>query len=136
MITGDQLLTAQAIGQSLGIREIHAGISPAGKQQLIKEMQLTDVVAMVGDGVNDSASLAQSDMGIAVYGGTDVALAAASVVLMRPDLRDVVTAIDLSRTIMRRIWINFAFATTYNVLMVPLAMGIGAPWGKDYNEMM
>ena len=133
MITGDQLLTAQAIGHSLGIKEIHAGVSPAGKQQLVREMQLTDVVAMVGDGINDSASLAQSDMGIAVFGGTDVALAAASVVLMRPDLRDVVTAIDLSRTIMRRIWINFAFATAYNVLMVPLAMGVGAPWGNNFS---
>ena len=128
MITGDQLLTAQAIGNIVGVDEIYAGVSPAGKQQIVSEMQLLDVVCMVGDGVNDSASLAQADMGIAVYGGTDVALAAASVVLMRPDLRDVVTAIDLSRTIMRRIWINFAFATCYNILMIPLAMGVGTPW--------
>lgn len=129
MITGDQLLTAQTIAQLCGIDEVHAGVSPAGKQELIVAMQKSDCVAMVGDGVNDSASLAQADIGIAVFGGTDVAIAAASVVLMRPDLRDVVTAIDLSRTIMRRIWINFLFASCYNILMVPLAMGAGAPWG-------
>jgi Cu+-exporting ATPase len=92
-------------------------------------MQLKDVVCFIGDGVNDSASLAQSDMGIAVFGGTDVAVAAASVVLMRPDLRDVITAIDLSKTIFKRIWLNFVFASVYNVLMIPLAMGFGAPWG-------
>jgi Cu+-exporting ATPase len=130
MITGDQSLTANTIAQACGITEVHAGVSPAGKQELVAAMQLSDCVAMIGDGVNDSACLAQADMGIAVYGGTDVALAAASVVLMRPDLKDVVTAIDLSRTIMNRIWLNFFFATAYNIIMVPLAMGIGAPWGN------
>ncbi|KAJ3258293.1 ATPase Cu transporting protein 7B [Boothiomyces macroporosus] len=131
MITGDQLLTAQMIAQQCNITEVHAGVSPSGKQSLISSMQLSDVVAMVGDGVNDSASLAQSDMGIAVYGGTDVAIAAASIVLMRPDLQDVISAIDLSRTIMRRIWLNFFFASIYNLVMVPLAMGVGAPWGNS-----
>jgi Cu+-exporting ATPase len=132
MITGDQELTAGTIAHACGITEVHAGVSPAGKQELVAAMQLTDCVAMIGDGVNDSASLAQSDMGIAVYGGTDVALAAASVVLMRPDLKDVVTAIDLSKTIMNRIWMNFFFATAYNITMVPLAMGFGAPWGNRF----
>ncbi|KAJ3275396.1 ATPase Cu transporting protein 7B [Terramyces sp. JEL0728] len=136
MITGDQLLTAQMIAQQCNITEVHAGVSPSGKQSLISSMQLSDVVAMVGDGVNDSASLAQSDMGIAVYGGTDVAIAAASIVLMRPDLQDVISAIDLSRTIMRRIWLNFFFASIYNVVMVPLAMGIGAPWGITLPAMV
>jgi Cu+-exporting ATPase len=129
MVTGDQELTARTIADICGIQEVHAGVSPSGKQAIVSEMQLNDVVAFVGDGVNDSASLAQSDMGIAVYGGTDVAVAAASVVLMRPDLRDVITAIDLSKTIFRRIWLNFVFASVYNVLMIPLAMGFGAPWG-------
>jgi Cu+-exporting ATPase len=130
MVTGDQELTAHAIAELCGIREVHAGITPDGKRDIIATMQLSDCVGMVGDGVNDSASLAQSDMGIAVYGGTDVAISAASIVLMRPDLKDVVTAIDLSRTILRRIWINFAFASVYNLSMIPLAMGVGAPWGN------
>ena len=131
MITGDQQVTANVIAEMCGISEVHAGITPEGKLRLIKDMQLTDSVAMVGDGVNDSASLAQADMGIAAFGGTDVAVSAASVVLMRPDLRDVVVAIDLSRTIFKRIWINFAFASGYNLAMVPLAMGVGAPWGNN-----
>jgi Cu+-exporting ATPase len=129
MITGDQETTAASIAQLCGITEVHAGMSPAGKQAIILQMQLSDVVAMVGDGVNDAAALAQSNMGIAVYGGTDVAVASASIVLMRADLRDVIVAIDLSRAILWRIWINFGFAFIYNVSMVPLAMGIGAPWG-------
>jgi Cu+-exporting ATPase len=133
MVTGDQELTAKTIAEMCFIDEVHAGVSPSGKQQIISTMQINDVVAMVGDGVNDSASLAQADMGIAVYGGTDVAVAAASVVLMRPDLRDVITAIDLSRTIFKRIWLNFLFASVYNVSMIPLAMGIGAPWGTFFS---
>ncbi|KAI8896426.1 hypothetical protein BC833DRAFT_597531 [Globomyces pollinis-pini] len=136
MVTGDQLTTAEVIAQQCGITEVHAGITPAGKQSIIQSMQLTDVVAMVGDGVNDAASLAQSDMGIAVFGGTDVAVAAASIVLMRPDLKDVITAIDLSRVIFKRIWLNFFFASAYNLIMVPLAMGIGAPWGITLPAMV
>eukprot|EP00842_Homolaphlyctis_polyrhiza_P000298 jgi/Hompol1/1269/HPOL_000645-RA len=145
MVTGDQELTARAIAKQCGITEVHANTSPSGKKALIEQMQgqsppssrhlgrrtgRRTIVAMVGDGINDSASLAQSDMGIAVYGGTDVAVEAASIVLMRPDLSDVVTAIDLSRTIFQRIWTNFLWASLYNVAMIPLAMGVGAPWGK------
>lgn len=130
MVTGDQELTAMAIARSCHITEVHAGVSPSGKQKIVSDMQMHDVVAMVGDGVNDSASLAQADMGIAVFGGTDVAIAAASVVLMRPDLSDVITAIDLSRTIFKRIWLNFMWASVYNLLMIPLAMGFGSPWGN------
>ncbi|KAI8917401.1 hypothetical protein BC831DRAFT_485164 [Entophlyctis helioformis] len=130
MVTGDQELTARVIAKQCGITEVHAGTSPAGKKSIVERMQAEGhVVAFVGDGINDSASLAQSDMGIAAYGGTDVAIEAANVVLMRPDLTDVVAAIDLSRTIFQRIWINFAWASVYNVLMIPLAMGVGAPWG-------
>ena len=137
MVTGDQELTAQIIAKQCGIHEIHAGTSPSGKQTIVKQMQAAGhIVAMVGDGINDSASLAQADMGIAVYGGTVVAVEAASVVLMRPDLTDVITALDLSRTILNRIWINFAFASVYNLLMVPLAMGMFSPWGITLPAMV
>ncbi|KAI8910879.1 hypothetical protein EDD86DRAFT_203848 [Gorgonomyces haynaldii] len=130
MVTGDVESTAQVIAEQCGITSIHASVSPSGKATIVSRLQDEGhVVAMVGDGVNDSASLAQSDLGIAVYGGTDVAVEAASVVLMRPDLQDVVTCIHLARTITRRIWINFAWASIYNVLMIPMAMGFFAPWG-------
>ncbi|KAJ3195461.1 hypothetical protein HK101_012028 [Irineochytrium annulatum] len=112
IITGDQELTARVIARSCGITEVHAGVSPSGKKSLVERMQKEGhVVAMVGDGVNDSASIAQSDLGISVYGGTDVAIEAASVVLMRDDLTEIVTAIDLCRTIFRRILLNFVWAT-------------------------
>ncbi|ORY42796.1 heavy metal translocatin [Rhizoclosmatium globosum] len=131
MITGDQELTALAIAKQCGITEVHAGVSPAGKKTLVEQMQHDgDVVAMVGDGVNDSASIAQADVGIAVYGGTDVAIEAASIVLMREDMMQIVTALDLCRTIYRRIRFNFLWATGYNLMMVPMAMGLGLPWGR------
>jgi Cu+-exporting ATPase len=130
MVTGDCLKTAQIIAEKCGISEVYASISPAGKRAIVLNFQDAGLkVAMVGDGVNDSASLAQSDLGIAVFGGTDVAIESASVVLMRPDLTDIVTAIDLSRTIYKRICFNFIWASGYNVLMIPLAMGAGAAWG-------
>ncbi|KAJ3012588.1 hypothetical protein HKX48_006198 [Thoreauomyces humboldtii] len=114
MVTGDQRATAEAIAAQCGIpsEHIHAGVTPSGKKSLVHQFQNAGhVVAMVGDGINDSASIAQADMGIAVFGGTDVAVEAASVVLMRDELADVVTAIDLSRVIFRRIRINFIWAT-------------------------
>ncbi|KAJ3229574.1 serine/threonine protein kinase Ran1 [Chytriomyces hyalinus] len=130
MVTGDQELTALAIAEQCGITEVHAGVSPAGKKLLVEQMQADgEVVAMIGDGVNDSASIAQSDVGIAVFGGTDVAIEAASIVLMREDMIQIVTALDLCRTIYSRIRLNFVWATGYNLLMVPLAMGFGVPWG-------
>ncbi|KAI8833830.1 hypothetical protein BJ741DRAFT_657425 [Chytriomyces cf. hyalinus JEL632] len=130
MVTGDQELTALAIAEQCGITEVHAGVSPAGKKMLVEQMQADgEVVAMIGDGVNDSASIAQSDVGIAVFGGTDVAIEAASIVLMREDMMQIVTALDLCRTIYSRIRLNFVWATGYNLLMVPLAMGFGVPWG-------
>jgi Cu+-exporting ATPase len=137
MVTGDQSTTANVIGQQCGITEIHSGISPGGKLQIVEDMQKRgEIVAMVGDGINDSASLAKADIGIAMFGGTDVAMEAAHIVLMRPDLTDVVVAIDLSKTIFRRIWFNFWAASVYNVLMVPLAMGLGMPWGVRLPTMV
>ncbi|KAJ3174984.1 ATPase Cu transporting protein 7B [Geranomyces variabilis] len=130
MVTGDQLLTAHAIAQSCGIppTHVHAGVTPSGKKSLVQKFQSGGhVVAMVGDGINDSASISQADMGIAVFGGTDVAVEAATVVLMRDELADVVTAIDLSRVIFRRI---------RNICMIPLAMGLLSPWGITLPAMV
>ncbi|TPX56906.1 hypothetical protein CcCBS67573_g09304 [Chytriomyces confervae] len=137
MVTGDQELTALAIAEQCGISEVHAGVSPAGKKMLVEQMQTNgEVVAMIGDGVNDSASIAQSDVGIAVFGGTDVAIEAASIVLMREDMMQIVTALDLCRAIYSRIRLNFVWATGYNLLMVPLAMGFGVPWGVMLPPML
>jgi P-type Cu+ transporter len=131
MVTGDNAKTASVIAAQCDISEVYASISPSGKRAIVLNFQQQGMkVAMVGDGINDSASLAQSDLGIAVAHGTDVAVEAASVVLMRPDLTDIVTAIDLSRKIYSRIWLNFVWASIYNILMIPLAMGVGAPWGN------
>ncbi|RKP37542.1 HAD-like domain-containing protein, partial [Dimargaris cristalligena] len=131
IITGDQEVTARAIASKCLIDEVYAGVSPQGKADLIRQLQSEhgEVVAMVGDGVNDSPALATSDVGIAVSSGADVAMEAAHMVLMRADLCDVVTALDLSRTIFRRIKYNLVWATVYNIIGLPLAMGFLLPWG-------
>ncbi|KAF9098509.1 hypothetical protein BGX23_006108 [Mortierella sp. AD031] len=138
MVTGDQPLVAQVIASECGILDVHAGVSPGGKTALVQRMQEEDghCVAMIGDGINDSPALAQSDLGIALVSGTDIAMEAADMVLMRSDLTDVVAAIDLCRTIYRRIRYNFAWASIYNILGVPLAMGVLLPWGYHIHPML
>ncbi|CAO3626284.1 unnamed protein product [Cunninghamella blakesleeana] len=160
MVTGDNVLSAQTIAKKLGILEVHAGISPNGKTQIVQRMQqepwsslssssiikkifkrknqleTSTVVAMVGDGINDSPALVQSDFGIALCSGTDIAMEAADVVLMRNDLTDVVVALNLSRAIFRRIKINLGWACIYNLIGIPLAMGIFMPWGYHLHPMM
>ncbi|KAF9539080.1 hypothetical protein EC957_005820 [Mortierella hygrophila] len=137
MVTGDQPLVAQVIASECGIHEVHAGISPNGKTKIVTKMQEQGhSVAMIGDGINDSPALAQSDLGIALVSGTDIAMEAADMVLMRGDLTDVVAAVDLCRTIFRRIRYNFAWACVYNLLGVPFAMGIFLPWGLHLHPMM
>ncbi|KAI8644072.1 hypothetical protein BD408DRAFT_414017 [Parasitella parasitica] len=152
VVTGDNALTAQCIAQHLGIAEVHAGISPSGKTQLVKDMQAQlrpvsslipwnqhmqpTIVAMVGDGINDSPALVASNLGIALCSGTDIAMEAADVVLMRNDLTDVVTALALSRTIFRRIKLNLLWACVYNVVGIPLAMGLFMPFGLHLHPMM
>lgn len=112
MISGDQERTARVIANQCGIKEVHAGVSPGGKKFIIERMQKDGlIVAMVGDGVNDSASIAQSNMGIAIFGGTDVAIEAASIVLMKDNIMDVYTAIHLSKNVFQRINLNFFWAT-------------------------
>jgi P-type Cu+ transporter len=131
MVTGDQLPTALAIAQLVDIppEDVFAGISPDNKQSIVKQIQASapdSVVAMVGDGINDSPALATADVGIALSSGTDVAMEAADVVIMRPDdLLNVPAALSLSRTIFRRIKLNLGWACLYNLIGLPFAMGLG-----------
>ena len=129
LVTGDQLPTALAVAKSVGIStsNIYAGVSPDQKQGIIKQLQNEGaIVAMVGDGINDSPALATADIGIALSSGTDVAMEAADVVLMRPeDLLSVPASLSLSRTIFNRIKLNLLWACLYNLIGLPFAMGIG-----------
>merc|ERR1719152_784542 len=130
MVTGDNPRTARHVAAHCGIdaRCVLAEAKPAGKAAKVEEMQQhSHVVAMVGDGVNDAPALVQADVGLAVASGTDVAIEAADIVLMKSSLADVHTALHLSRTVMRRIRINFAWAFSYNVAMVPFAAGVLYP---------
>ncbi|KAG0333906.1 hypothetical protein BG004_000641 [Podila humilis] len=137
MVTGDQPLVAKVIAAECGIHEVLAGISPNGKTKVVARMQAeSHCVAMVGDGINDSPALAQSDLGIALVSGSDIAMEAADMVLMRGDLTSVVGAVDLCRTIFKRIRMNFAWACVYNILGVPFAMGLLLPWGYHLHPML
>ncbi|PIN16018.1 Cation transport ATPase [Handroanthus impetiginosus] len=129
MVTGDNWATANAIGRQVGIQKVFAETDPLGKADKIKELQLQGTsVAMVGDGINDSPALVAADVGMAIGAGTDVAIEAADVVLMKSSLEDVVTAIDISRKTMSRIRINYVWALGYNVLGMPIAAGILYPF--------
>lgn len=132
MCTGDNNLTASVVGRETGIDSDHviASALPADKHALVKRLQDDgNIVAMIGDGINDSPALAQADLGLAVGAGTDIAMEAADIVLMKDDLRDVLTAVHLSRTTYDRIRWNFVWAFGYNILSIPLAAGVFAPVG-------
>ena len=123
MLTGDNEKTAAAIANEAGVDEVVAGVKPDGKEEVIRALQQHGKVAMVGDGINDAPALTRADMGIAIGAGTDVAIDAADVVLMKSRLSDVVAAIRLSRATLRNIHENLFWAFFYNVIGIPLAAG-------------
>ncbi|CAL5069316.1 unnamed protein product [Urochloa decumbens] len=128
MVTGDNWGTANAIGREVGIEKIIAEAKPEQKAEKVKELQLSGkTVAMVGDGINDSPALVSADVGLAIGAGTDVAIEAADIVLMKSNLEDVVTAIDLSRKTFFRIRMNYVWALGYNVIGIPIAAGVLFP---------
>ena len=135
MLTGDNQRTADAIGIQAGVDEVIAGVLPDGKEAVIRQLQASGKVAMVGDGINDAPALTRADTGIAIGAGTDVAIDAADVVLMNSKLSDVPAAIRLSRATLRNIHENLFWAFIYNIIGIPLAAGLFIPFGLTLNPM-
>ena len=136
MLTGDNERTARAIGRQAGVDEVIAGVLPEGKESVIRSLKEKGKVAMVGDGINDAPALTRADMGIAIGAGTDIAIDAADVVLMKSKLDDVPAAIRLSRATLKNIHENLFWAFIYNIIGIPLAAGIWIPvFGWQLNPM-
>ena len=135
MLTGDNQRTADAIGRQACVDEVIAGVLPDGKEAVIRQLQASGKVAMVGDGINDAPALTRADTGIAIGAGTDVAIDAADVVLMNSKLSDVPAAIRLSRATLRNIHENLFWAFIYNIIGIPLAAGLFIPFGLTLNPM-
>ncbi|MBQ2288867.1 MAG: heavy metal translocating P-type ATPase, partial [Lachnospiraceae bacterium] len=136
MLTGDNERTAKAIGKQAGVDEVIAGVLPDGKESVIRALKEKGKVAMVGDGINDAPALTRADMGIAIGAGTDIAIDAADVVLMKSRLSDVPAAIRMSRATLKNIHENLFWAFFYNVIGIPLAAGVWIPiFGWQLNPM-
>ena len=135
MLTGDNERTAKAIGAQAGVDEVIAGVLPEGKESVIRRLKTKGKVAMVGDGINDAPALTRADMGIAIGAGTDIAIDAADVVLMKSHLSDVPAAIRLSRATLRNIHENLFWAFIYNIIGIPLAAGCFVAFGLTLNPM-
>ena len=136
MLTGDNARTAKAIGREAGVDEVTAGVLPEGKESVIRELKTQGKVMMVGDGINDAPALTRADIGAAIGAGTDIAIDAADVVLMKSRLSDVPAAIRLSRATLRNIHENLFWAFIYNVIGIPLAAGVWIPlFGWQLNPM-
>ena len=136
MLTGDNPRTAQAIGKEAGVDEVIAGVLPDGKEEVVRTLKQKGKVAMVGDGINDAPALTRADIGIAIGAGTDIAIDAADVVLMKSKLSDVPAAIRLSRATLKNIHENLFWAFFYNIIGIPLAAGLWIPfWGWELNPM-
>ena len=135
MITGDNERTAKAVGAQAGVDQVIAGVLPDGKEREIRKLKTEGKVAMVGDGINDAPALTRADIGVAIGAGTDVAIDAADVVLMKSRLSDVPAAIRLSRATLRNIHENLFWAFFYNTIGIPLAAGVFIPLGLTLNPM-
>ena len=136
MLTGDNERTAKAIGRQAGVDEVIAGVLPDGKEAVIRKLKESGKVAMVGDGINDAPALTRADIGIAIGAGTDIAIDAADIVLMKSRLTDVSAAIRLSRATLRNIHENLFWAFFYNIIGIPLATGVWIPlFGWTLNPM-
>ena len=135
MLTGDNERTAKAIGAQAGVDEVIAGVLPDGKESVIRKLKKNGKVAMVGDGINDAPALTRADIGIAIGAGTDVAIDAADVVLMKSRLSDVPAAIRLSRATLRNIHENLFWAFFYNTIGIPIAAGVFIPLGLTLDPM-
>lgn len=135
MLTGDNERTARAVGKAAGVDEVIAGVLPDGKEEVIRKLQEQGKVMMVGDGINDAPALTRADTGVSVGSGTDIAIDAADIVLMKPTLKDVAAAIRLSRKTIRNIHENLFWAFIYNVLLIPVAAGAYSALGLSMSPV-